>query len=80
MSLGKEIGTDIEIDSFIRYFRRKRMIEDNLWMTNDGKIIKIENMTTNHIINCLNFLRNKPGDIAEMYYDLFSKELKRRRG
>ena len=48
---------------------------DKVWRTKDGKYIKICDMSTSHIINTLNMIKNK-NIIAEKY---LQKELRLRK-
>ena len=46
---------------------------NDTWTTRDGRRIKIEDMTTGHIRNCMRML----GEENDVYY-IFREELKRR--
>ena len=58
----------------------------NLWKTKDGKQIEVEEMTTSHIINCINCIENgkiqfvinmgwsKDNDYQEFDEDIDKKE------
>lgn len=53
------------------------------WKTKDGKIIRISDMTTTHIINTIKMLRRQidgsiHDDFVYDYVDAMQKELKRR--
>ena len=43
------------------------------WTTREGKVLKLKNMTTEHIKNCMRML----GDTCDFYH-VFAAELKRR--
>ena len=57
---------------------------NNKWKTRKGEVMKVSEMTTNHIINCLNMILricNREGRNAEKFiiYNNLRKELKRRK-
>ena len=57
-------------------------IEDNIrnkeWLTKEGKILKIKDMETSHIINCIKMINRNRWCYAYEYTKLFESELKRR--
>ena len=51
------------------------------WKTKDGQRIKIVEMKTSHILNCINYIRKKQMDEQpkfKQYVEVFEEELKRR--
>lgn len=63
-------------DYYAEHEYRARMGE---WVTKDGKKLKIKDMETSHIHNCIRLI-NKTGDEALFeYLPVFEKELERRR-
>jgi len=55
--------------------------ENGIWVTREGKELKISEMETSHIKNCIAFIkRNDSDDMYHCYIPVFEKELKRREG
>ena len=56
--------------------------ENKIWVTKDGKKLKIKDMETSHIQNCIKFVNRKINGrqwaYAEEYTKLFNEELKAR--
>ena len=56
--------------------------ENKIWVTKDGKKLKIKDMETSHIQNCIKFVNKKINGkqwvYAEEYTKLFNEELKAR--
>ena len=52
-------------------------VNNDEWTTEDGQTLKITEMTTQHIQNCMNMIR-RAGMNDDFYY-VFEAELKRRR-
>jgi len=62
----------------------KQELEENAsegyWATQDGRLLHITEMETNHIANTLQFLRSNDAQfILDLYEDQFKAELKRRK-
>lgn len=49
-------------------------VQNKLWRTREGKAMKICDMTTEHIKNCMNMLGN-----GSEFYDIFEYELNKRK-
>ena len=82
MSYGRELAQEMEIDAEINYRQAflqhvSRMMK-GLWTTRDGRQISIHDMTVSHINNCIRMLSGNGGEIAEMWVNVFKKELKDR--
>lgn len=52
--------------------------EAGIWITKDGDVIKIADMSRSHIANCLNMLKKNNSIGAEFYIKAFEKEINRR--
>ena len=52
-------------------------VNNDEWTTEDGKTLKITEMTTQHIQNCMNMI--KRGGMKDDFYYVLEAELKRRR-
>ena len=55
-------------------------LAQGVWVTGDGVDIKISNMETSHIYNCINWIKRTFYEASFMYeyLPLFEKELQRR--
>ena len=53
---------------------------NKIWVTKDGKELKIKDMETSHIHNCMKMINKKSKEwgYAEKYKELFMEELTRR--
>ena len=57
----------------------EELAEQGIWVTKDGEEISIKDMTAQHLVNALNFIRKK-GDqfLLNLYEKQFEKEIHRR--
>lgn len=53
-------------------------IQKGIWVTKDGKELKISEMETSHIKNCIRFIHKKDDDFFLGYIPVFRSELERR--
>ena len=42
---------------------------DNEWITADGRVLKVKDMTTEHLINCINLIQKRGVIITKDYRD-----------
>ena len=49
-----------------------------IWVTKDNRELKISDMQTSHIKNCINFIKRNDDDMYACYIPVFEAELKRR--
>jgi hypothetical protein len=49
-----------------------------IWRTKDGRVLKVEEMETGHIKNCMRMLERNNVPIRKPYIVMFTKELHRR--
>ena len=52
-------------------------VNNDEWTTKDGQVMKVKDMTTGHIMNCMRMLRSGDRIIDDFYY-VFENELRRR--
>lgn len=52
-------------------------VNNDEWTTKDGQTLKVKDMTTSHIMNCMKMLKKGDQVIDDFYY-VFEKELRRR--
>ena len=56
-------------------------IAEGIWRTREGTDLKISDMTTSHIKNCINFIEKRMGEglcVYAPYIPLFKEELEKR--
>lgn len=57
----------------------ERRLKEGIWRTREGRDLKISDMTTSHIKNCISFIeRLREGNIYTPYIPLFKEELEKR--
>lgn len=79
MSFFDDYEADIYWDEQQKYMEHEYSAKMGIWHTKDGKEIKIKDMETSHIKNCIAFIRrNDKIDMYEPYIKTFEEELKRR--
>ena len=78
MSYGEEIATEQMIAGELAYIRSEQRAADGLWETRDGQTLKVTDMTTSHIQNCLRMLKRGNSRYADPFIGMFEKELERR--
>jgi hypothetical protein len=54
------------------------LMESRTWLTRDGKYIPVNEMTTSHIKNCINLLREGNSDIGYDWISVLKAELNNR--
>ncbi len=77
------IGEDVKFDMMIAEQRVLALITDAFynkdWLTRDGRLLKISEMDTSHIISTIEFLnRNSSRHLGLDYIRLFKDELIKR--
>ena len=78
MSIGREAGTEIEIEDMLQRETMKQLAREKKWLKN-GKIIDIDDMDDRYIQNCINWIQKN--DETDMFIDhlyLFDKILRKR--
>lgn len=78
MSLGSDYLSDYayEIDQGINYYEQMSIrAERGLWLSREGEL-KISEMRTTHIENCLNYIEGT--ELEDIYKPVFLDELNRR--
>ena len=82
MSLGSEYLADhayeLEFEFEDRLAAIRRQCNAGIWVTKEGKALKICEMQTSHIKNCINFLKRKKHDFFNCYIRAFEEELIKR--
>ena len=78
MSYGNEIATERYIEREIAYFRAKSMANKGEWITKDGRVLRVVDMTDSHISNCLAMLQRGNSPYAEPFICMFKSEQDRR--
>lgn len=78
MSYGREYIEDhaYDIEEMIEAIEKDASI--GIWVTKDNKELKISEMQTSHIRNCINFIKRKDDDLYKCYIPVFEAELKKR--
>lgn len=83
MSYGRELVEDMSIDIELWYEEENRRIGDGIWQQKDGKEIRVKDMESSHIENCIRMLQRQIkeygiDDIKEGWIETFQRELKKR--
>lgn len=83
MSMGREFLADYawEIEQAMNYEEDIwNEAQNGVWETKDGRLIPVEEMTTEHIHNTIAFIkRNWDNEIYQPWIDVFNEELERRK-
>ena len=83
MSMGREFLADYawEIEQAMNYEEDIwNEAQNGVWETKDGRLIPVEEMTTEHINNTIAFIkRNWDNEIYQPWIDVFNEELERRK-
>ena len=83
MSMGREFLADYawEIEQAMNYEEDIwNEAQNEVWETKDGRLIPVEEMTTEHIHNTIAFIkRNWDNEIYQPWIDVFNEELERRK-
>ena len=87
MSLGREYADEIaiaQLESIARSeqleYEAKQNLEKGLWKVRGGELLKIQEMTSSHIENCIKMLRDNYCNLPlkKEYTKAFEEELKDR--
>lgn len=78
MSLGRDLETEMMIERDITYLQHMDRLMRSLWTMEDGTIISVQDMELQHIINCINMLRDRDDDLAMMWLKRLREELDER--
>lgn len=73
-----EIITNEELNEFLLQ-ENECFAKKGIWRMNDYTEIKITDMTTQHIHNCINMINRKKMIAFDCYIPVFEKELNKRR-
>ena len=79
MSYGAELAEEMMIDREIARQEMQENIKCGIWVTRRGDAVRIRDMTTSHIRNCIKMLDAEGiSDEGYSYLCMFRKELERR--
>ena len=78
MSYGEEATTEMMMSDNLLYLRAEQRAAEGIWTLQGGKMIKVTDMTTEHIKNCLRMIRHISSPNFDPYIGMFEKELERR--
>lgn len=83
MSYADDWLADMAVDAEIWYEEENRRIGDGIWQQKDGTEIRVKDMESSHIENCIRMLQRQikeygADDIREAWLDAFWMELKER--
>jgi hypothetical protein len=67
---------DMILQAQQRYFE---LVEEGIWKTQKGEYLRIRDMDTNHIKNCIKCIYKSNGNWRPEYLRLFENELRRRK-
>lgn len=57
MSIGSEMWCESKADAAYHESRAEQALADKLWLTRDGRVIPVREMTDGHLANSINMLR-----------------------
>ena len=75
----KEQSTEEEEIKVIIHISRQAYPHNPLWVTEDGEKLRIEDMSTKHIKNCLKLIYKRNGNWRREFIRPFECELRRRK-
>lgn len=78
MSLGSESRIEIDTEVALQRLEFARRIKEGIWITEDGKRIRITDMTDKHIENTIAMLERMGGEDAKIWLARFEVEQRRR--
>lgn len=74
-----DLARENDFDRWLEEEQYEEDVKKGRWKTKDGKYISISEMTTQHIVNCLNIIEKSNYRWRPEYYLQFIDELDRRR-
>lgn len=79
MSLGLDIIPELEIDEQVRYMKVEEDAKKGYWLTKDGRILHVSQMSEKHIRNTIKYIeRVDKTDLYLPWINRFKRELKER--
>ena len=78
MSMGEDWIAEHAFDTEEHYMLVAQDAKQGIWYNKDGQALKISEMKTGHIRNCLSFIQKISDDAYLCYVDVFEEELKKR--
>lgn len=81
MSLGSEYLAEHEYEreqAEAIWFKAVADASHGIWRTKDGRTLFVEDMTTQHIHNCIRMMERNNNPLLDVYRPMFEKELAKR--
>ena len=79
MSLGLDTIPELDIDELVRYMEVEEDAKKGYWMTKDGRILHVSQMSENHIRNTIKYIESVDKiDLYLPWINRFKRELKER--
>lgn len=82
MSLGSEYLADYayESEQALKLWEKASIYASKgIWHTKDGRMLLVEDMTTQHIHNCIRMMERNNNPLLDVYRPMFEKELAKRK-
>ena len=76
--LAREREFDAWLDAHFREEHFNKLFEENKWETRDKQVLKIVDMETSHILNCMKMITRSGDTWRSEWYPLLKSEYKRR--
>jgi|LGOV01.1.fsa_nt_gb hypothetical protein len=78
MSYGREVLEEMWIEELVEEQFIEKLLKNKEWQIKSGEILKIKDMETSHITNCINLIVKSEYKWRERFLNNLKKELEER--
>lgn len=79
MGMGQEYRNEMAINNFLQEQATMQLTRDKSWKTRDGRLLKISDMDTEHLVSTVKFLiRNQNYPNCIVFIKMMKEELQNR--